>query len=137
MHSAHGGATADETAGGISSSQQLTFLDWIARTLSTAASEHNSDQPSPQDELALLHPHHQGHVQAGGTLTPGEFQWLVKALLLASNAYLSVSHLHWALWGLVQAKISAIDFDFVSYGEQRLEQFNQQVCSLPGSSSLQ
>lgn len=38
-------------------------------------------------------------------------------------AHIPLSHLHWGLWGLIQAKQSSVDFDFEGYAAQRLEQF--------------
>ena len=42
----------------------------------------------------------------------------------ASMAYVPISHLMWGLWGLIQAKTSNCDYDFVEYGRQRLEQYH-------------
>ncbi len=41
----------------------------------------------------------------------------------AARAYIPVSHLVWGLWGLLQAKSSEIDFDYVAYAQQRLDEF--------------
>lgn len=49
---------------------------------------------------------------------------IVEQLRLAGLAYIPVSHLHWGLWGLMMARTSTVpDFDFESYGLQRLEQY--------------
>jgi hypothetical protein len=36
---------------------------------------------------------------------------------------MAVSHLLWALWGYIQAQVSDVDFDFMSYGQQRWQQY--------------
>lgn len=33
------------------------------------------------------------------------------------------SHLQWGIWALVQSRRSTIDFDFIFYARQRLEQY--------------
>ena len=45
----------------------------------------------------------------------------MEQLRLAGLAYMPISHLHWGLWGLIMAKTSKVrDWDFASYGRQRL-----------------
>ena len=45
----------------------------------------------------------------------------------ATRAYIPVSHLLWGLWGLIQAKSSEIDFDYVAYATQRLGEWSRLV----------
>jgi hypothetical protein len=59
---------------------------------------------------------------AGSVISAAAFAAMVLDLTAAAGAYLAVSHLHWALWGYIQARISDVDFDFMSYAEQRMEQ---------------
>lgn len=42
----------------------------------------------------------------------------------AALAYVPISHLMWGLWGLIQAKTSNCDYDFVDYARQRLQQYH-------------
>lgn len=42
----------------------------------------------------------------------------------AALAYVPISHLMWGLWGLIQAKTSNCDYDFVDYSRQRLQQYH-------------
>ena len=42
----------------------------------------------------------------------------------AALAYVPVSHLMWGLWGLIQAKTSNCEYDFVDYARQRLQQYH-------------
>lgn len=51
------------------------------------------------------------------------FTRLVSSLMAASGAYMACSHLLWALWGVIQSKISDVDFDFEGYGQQRWQQY--------------
>jgi hypothetical protein len=51
------------------------------------------------------------------------FSRLVGSLTAASGAYMACSHLLWALWGMIQSKISDVDFDFDGYGLQRWQQY--------------
>lgn len=48
------------------------------------------------------------------------------ALILCQKSFslMAISHLKWALWGFIQHRISAIHFDFLSYGFERLEQYH-------------
>uniref|UniRef100_A0A7N0T8Q6 ethanolamine kinase n=1 Tax=Kalanchoe fedtschenkoi TaxID=63787 RepID=A0A7N0T8Q6_KALFE len=39
----------------------------------------------------------------------------VEALYVETNTYMLASHLYWALWSLIQAKMSPIDFDYLGY----------------------
>lgn len=48
----------------------------------------------------------------------------VAALVREMDEFANASHLFWGVWGLVQARISAIGgFDFKMYARQRLEMF--------------
>lgn len=53
------------------------------------------------------------------------FQSMVIDLQQASQAYLPISHLHWALWGFIQARTSSVVFDFVAYAKQRLNEYQR------------
>lgn len=47
----------------------------------------------------------------------------VSALLTEIHHFVPVSHFLWGLWGLVQATVSSIDFDYLSYGLTRLRHY--------------
>lgn len=55
---------------------------------------------------------------------PQELARIKEELHTAAMAYVPISHLMWGLWGLIQAKTSNCDYDFVEYGRQRLEQYH-------------
>lgn len=47
----------------------------------------------------------------------------VEALLREARAFIPISHLLWGHWGLVQAASSYIDFDYLRYAYERLQQY--------------
>ena len=47
----------------------------------------------------------------------------VKQLLKEANLFVMGSHLHWVLWSVVQAGSSTIEFGYLEYAEQRLDQY--------------
>lgn len=60
----------------------------------------------------------------------------LEALYIETNTYMLVSHLIWALWALIQAKMSPIDFDYLGYFFLRYDEFKRQkekACSLARS----
>ena len=52
-----------------------------------------------------------------------EFFEKLERLYLEVNRYALGSHLFWGVWGIIQAKHSKIDFDFLKYGEERIAAF--------------
>ncbi|KAL6274796.1 hypothetical protein ACE6H2_025488 [Prunus campanulata] len=50
----------------------------------------------------------------------------LEALYVEENTYTLASHLYWALWGLIQAKFSPIDFDYLGYFFLRYNEFKRQ-----------
>ncbi|XP_073317432.1 probable ethanolamine kinase [Primulina huaijiensis] len=50
----------------------------------------------------------------------------LKALYLETNTFMLASHLYWALWALIQAKMSPIDFDYLSYFFLRYNEYKNQ-----------
>ncbi|KHG30539.1 putative ethanolamine kinase A [Gossypium arboreum] len=54
----------------------------------------------------------------------------LKALYIETNTFMLASHLYWALWALIQAKMSAIDFDYLGYFFLRYNQYKkeEQMC---------
>ncbi|KAH6807489.1 Protein kinase superfamily protein [Perilla frutescens var. frutescens] len=48
------------------------------------------------------------------------------ALYAETSAYMLTSHLYWALWALIQAKMSPIDFDYLSYFFLRYNEYKKQ-----------
>ena len=47
----------------------------------------------------------------------------LEALYIESNQYGLASHLKWALWGIIQAAHSTIDFDYLEYARQRMREY--------------
>nr|CCA19361.1 unnamed protein product [Albugo laibachii Nc14] len=62
------------------------------------------------------------YLTSGQAIIPEE---QVDALCVEANAYAQASHLLWALWGLIQASQSEIDFDYLSYAQCRYEAFKK------------
>ncbi|XP_062149470.1 probable ethanolamine kinase [Alnus glutinosa] len=50
----------------------------------------------------------------------------LETLYVESNTYMLASHLYWALWGLIQAKMSPIDFDYLGYFFLRYNEYKRQ-----------
>ncbi|XP_008463050.2 probable ethanolamine kinase isoform X1 [Cucumis melo] len=60
----------------------------------------------------------------------------LEALYVESNTFMLASHLYWALWALIQARMSPIDFDYLSYFFLRYGEYKKQkekYCSLARS----
>jgi ethanolamine kinase len=51
----------------------------------------------------------------------------VESVLAEVAAFESAAHLFWAIWALVQAEISDLDFDYLEYAIMRLERYNLAV----------
>ncbi|KAJ7978901.1 Choline/Ethanolamine kinase [Quillaja saponaria] len=47
-------------------------------------------------------------------------------LFVEANIYLLAAHVFWALWALIQAKVSPIDFDYLSYFFLRYNEYKRQ-----------
>lgn len=50
----------------------------------------------------------------------------VEALYIETNTFRLASHLYWAVWSLIQAKVSPIDFDYLGYFFLRYEEYKKQ-----------
>ncbi|XP_010254375.1 PREDICTED: probable ethanolamine kinase [Nelumbo nucifera] len=50
----------------------------------------------------------------------------LEALYVETNSFMLASHLYWALWALIQAKMSPIDFDYLSYFFLRYNEYKTQ-----------
>ncbi|KAM7509400.1 hypothetical protein LguiA_019853 [Lonicera macranthoides] len=50
----------------------------------------------------------------------------VRALYIETNTYMLASHLFWALWALIQAKMSPINFDYLGYFFLRYNEYKRQ-----------
>ena len=50
---------------------------------------------------------------------------MVERLYVEANKYSLASHLHWGIWGLAQARISTIEFDYFTYARKRLVSYVQ------------
>ncbi|WCJ29672.1 Protein kinase superfamily protein [Euphorbia peplus] len=60
----------------------------------------------------------------------------LEALYVETNTLMLASHLFWALWALIQAKMSPIDFDYLGYFFLRYNEYKKQkdnCCSLARS----
>ncbi|CAN4127889.1 unnamed protein product [Withania somnifera] len=50
----------------------------------------------------------------------------LEALYAETSSYMLASHLYWALWALIQAKMSPIDFDYIGYFFLRYNEYRKQ-----------
>ncbi|XP_022143237.1 probable ethanolamine kinase [Momordica charantia] len=60
----------------------------------------------------------------------------LETLYVESNTFMLASHLYWALWALIQARMSPITFDYIGYFFLRYGEYKKQkenVCSLARS----
>ncbi|XP_038886169.1 probable ethanolamine kinase [Benincasa hispida] len=60
----------------------------------------------------------------------------LEALYVESNTFMLASHLYWALWALIQARMSPIDFDYLGYFFLRYDEYKKQketYCTLARS----
>ncbi|XP_023739313.1 probable ethanolamine kinase isoform X3 [Lactuca sativa] len=62
----------------------------------------------------------------------------LEALYVETSCYMLASHLYWALWALIQAKMSPIDFDYLGYFFLRYNEYKKQkdTCLSLGRSYL-
>jgi hypothetical protein len=54
-------------------------------------------------------------------------------LLAAARGYVRVSHLVWALWGLILARDCSVEFDYLDYSQQRWAQFRMAAPAHPAA----
>lgn len=50
----------------------------------------------------------------------------LEALYIETNTFMLASHLYWALWALIQARMSLIDFDYLGYFFLRYNEYKRQ-----------
>ncbi|XP_009368829.2 LOW QUALITY PROTEIN: probable ethanolamine kinase [Pyrus x bretschneideri] len=50
----------------------------------------------------------------------------LEALYVETNTYMLASHLYWAVWGIIQAKFSLINFDYLGYFFLRYNEYKKQ-----------
>ncbi|KAE8701575.1 putative ethanolamine kinase [Hibiscus syriacus] len=50
----------------------------------------------------------------------------LEALYVEANTFMLASHLQWALWALIQARMSPIDFDYIGYFLSRYNEYRKQ-----------
>ncbi|TYI17673.1 hypothetical protein ES332_A07G041900v1 [Gossypium tomentosum] len=50
----------------------------------------------------------------------------LEALYVETNTFMLASHLYWALWALIQARMSPIDFDYLGYFFLRYNEYKKQ-----------
>ncbi|CAN4077941.1 unnamed protein product [Withania somnifera] len=49
----------------------------------------------------------------------------LEALYVETSTYMLASHLYWALWALIEAKMSSIDFDYIRYFFLRYNEYRK------------
>ncbi|XP_066906941.1 ethanolamine kinase 1 isoform X1 [Halyomorpha halys] len=80
-----------------------------------------SNYPSPDFQHAWLKIYLQ-EFNSNGNSTARVTNEEIKELYIQVNKFALVTHLLWATWALVQAELSSIDFDFISYAATRMEE---------------
>lgn len=97
------------------------FCEWMYNYHGENPATMNVDDfPSKEEQLLFLQAYLEEKEEGDSTSTPEELRQEILHWVMAS-------HLHWALWGLVQASQSEIDFDYFTYSRQRLQAFRKQL----------
>ncbi|XP_039039612.1 probable ethanolamine kinase [Hibiscus syriacus] len=50
----------------------------------------------------------------------------LEALYVEANTFMLASHIYWALWAIIQARMSPIDFDYIEYFFSRYNEYKKQ-----------
>lgn len=53
-----------------------------------------------------------------------EIEAAAQLLLAKVQAHMPLVHVKWGLWGLIQDKVSDVEFDYLSYGQQRIDRYH-------------
>ncbi|CAG8543327.1 4304_t:CDS:2 [Acaulospora colombiana] len=86
---------------------------------------HRDWYPNEEEQLNFLEAYLETQDQeSGSTKFSSKDQSLLQKMLVECNAFALASHMMWGIWGLVQSFQSEIEFDYLSYGIQRLNAFN-------------
>lgn len=114
------GLAVTAAAGGVSRAQAALPLTDVWYWLECVVPElsRSSSRATPANTVGS---------SSGGSrqLSAASWQALVSSVVSAAQAYMSASHLQWALWAVLQAKASDVDFDFTGYGQQRWQMYLQ------------
>jgi choline/ethanolamine kinase len=125
----------------------VTIIDYeyasynpVAFDIANHFCEMTADYHSEQPHLLNfeLYPDHEersrflrDYLEATGELvTEADVEKLVNEV----EQFVLASHLHWALWGLLSAAVSDVEFDFVGYARQRLVKYFELKKQLFGQS---
>ncbi|KAJ7422281.1 Ethanolamine kinase 2 [Pitangus sulphuratus] len=81
--------------------------------------------PSKETQLQWLHSYLQAYKQLtqGDPGGSGVSEEELETLYVQVNKFSLASHFLWACWGLIQAKYSTIDFNFLRYAKLRFKQY--------------
>ena len=71
---------------------------------------------------------------AGSGADKAAVEAAARLLLAKAQAQLPLVHLKWGLWGLVQDKMSDVDFDYLAYASQRIQRYHASKRTLLGGS---
>lgn len=97
------------------------FCEWMYNYHGVQPAIMNVDDfPTEEEQLRFLKAYLEGEEEDDSAVTP-------KELRQETLPWVMASHLHWALWGIVQASQSEIDFDYFMYFTQRLQAFRSQL----------
>ncbi|VDK49127.1 unnamed protein product [Gongylonema pulchrum] len=56
----------------------------------------------------------------GGSCFPSDYDIEINNLIVEARRFVAVSHLFWCIWSFLLAEESPIEFDYLSYGLDRL-----------------
>ncbi|KAH7437017.1 hypothetical protein KP509_05G052900 [Ceratopteris richardii] len=77
----------------------------------------NSKYPDYQERFQFI----EAYMMSSSALSISTLR--VEELLEEVESYSLMSHLHWALWGILSATFSDIDFDYLEYARQRFQSY--------------
>jgi choline/ethanolamine kinase len=72
--------------------------------------------PDEEKQIKFLEAYAKG---AGMEFSPQVRQQLLRE----ANVFVMCSHLHWSIWSVIQAQTSTIEFGYLEYAEQRMDQY--------------
>lgn len=98
----------------------------IANHFCEMAADYHTDTPHVLDYSKYPGPEERGRFIEQYLVSSGEeeaSEALIDQMLNDVEKYALASHIFWGLWGIISAHVNNIDFDYISYAKQRLEQY--------------
>ncbi|XP_039266592.2 choline/ethanolamine kinase-like isoform X1 [Styela clava] len=90
----------------------------------------DEDYPTKEQQINFIQSYIREYFSTNSSHSQSDEKWQVDFMIKEANRFALLSHFFWAMWSVVQAKMSDISFGYMEYAHSRMDHYFKQKAEI-------